>query len=142
MISAQAINNTNCYQITAQRDKLAQQIEKLKQVLNSVHYTTGGRRWEVEQKKAGWSSVNWMTKEDNVIFHFNPRPSEGKIVMNTRVNGNWMAVEERIPYDTSKPVKASIVGSKAGFEVYINNDLVHFYKARMNLEELNDIKQW
>ena len=41
-----------------------------------------------------------------------------------------MSPEEFISYNHAKPFKATIIATAAGFEVYLDSKLAHFYKAR------------
>ena len=98
-----------------------------------MHKATGGRRWDIEQKYLGSTSVNWMANNSDILFHFNPRPNDHKIVMDTMINHSWTPPEENIWYSAPRPVKATIIASEAGFEIRMDdNSLVYFYKARMN----------
>lgn len=47
------------------------------------------RSWVVTTCESCTGSVNWMDAEKNILFHFNPRPHQKKIMMNSRNSGGW-----------------------------------------------------
>ena len=76
------------------------------------------------------TSVNWMDRDGNIMFHFNPRRHEGQIVMNT-YRSHW-GREERIGLDISDTVtRADIKVTQSCYEISINGELKHRYNHRL-----------
>jgi hypothetical protein len=78
-------------------------------------------------------AVNWKSR-DSILFHFNPRPNEREIVMNSLLNESWGA-EERIPLPPESingPLTAGVYIDAAGYHIFLNGSTVekHLFKHR------------
>jgi len=84
------------------------------------------------------SCKNWLSDKGDILFHFNPRPNERQIVMNSHINKSW-GTEERVPleYDSSsmKNAKWIITVDDGGFRVVdgTSNKLVHVFAHRVQV---------
>ena len=84
------------------------------------------------------SCKNWLSEKGDILFHFNPRPNEREIVMNSHINESW-GTEERVPleYDSSsmKNAKWIITVDDRGFRVVdgTSNKLVHVFAHRVQV---------
>jgi len=81
---------------------------------------------------------NWLSDKGDILFHFNPRPDERHIAMNSYINGSW-GTEDRVPleYDNSsmKNAKWIITVDDRGFRVVdgTSNKLVHVFAHRVQM---------
>jgi hypothetical protein len=111
----------------------------------------GVQRLKDPQPQSGWvvtaqnlidsdvgSCKNWLSEKGDILFHFNPRPNEREIVMNSQINKSWGA-EEKVPlgYDSSsmKNAKWIITVDDRGFRVVdgTSNKLVHVFAHRLQV---------
>lgn len=67
----------------------------------------------------GKGAVNFMgASATDILLHFNPRPEEGCIVLNSCAGGVWGS-ETKLPLPDARPLSASVVVSEAGFRISI-----------------------
>ena len=81
-----------------------------------------------------------MDENDNILFHFNPRPCNGHVVMNSRINNMW-GREEVARYDIKKEVNLEVTVTSYGFLIFLNDEFFHYYKARIPWETFSSIRQ-
>lgn len=113
--------------ITIIQESIQRQKELFPQV---VTLTTG------TEKKGG---VNWNDQKGNIMFHFNPRPSQNQIVMNTK-EAFW-GIEERIPLPQGDgPLTFTIYVTKEGYLVTKDDVLLHVYSHRIPFEDFTSIE--
>ena len=84
-------------------------------------------------------SANWKDDKGNILFHFNPRPNEGQIVMNTLVD-SW-GKEERISLPGGGgPLIVVVEVTKEGYSVTKDDSVLHLYHHRIPFEEFSTIQ--
>ena len=100
--------------------------------------------WRVVTGPSRGGSANWMAKNGETMFHFNPRPHLGCIVLNTFKNGSW-GPEERInslPPGNSN-FEVHIVATSRGFEIFFEGDTSprYVYAHRLPWTSFAEIKR-
>ncbi|XP_076099930.1 uncharacterized protein LOC143069269 isoform X2 [Mytilus galloprovincialis] len=90
-------------------------------------------------------SVNFMTgytADSDIALHFNPRISEGQVIMNCCTGGDW-GEEERADIPSviaeGKPFEIKIVTKRNKFKVYVNGNKCMKFDARLNVEDIKGI---
>eukprot|EP01038_Epipyxis_sp_PR26KG_P007946 gene7946-10782_t len=76
------------------------------------------------------SATNWTDNKGNILFHFNPRPEENQIIMNSKrfMADDWGG-EERITLPEGN-LDVTITLDKNGFEVKSKQDSLFLFKHR------------
>nr|QEF51146.1 galactose-binding lectin [Mimachlamys nobilis] len=89
--------------------------------------------------------VNFFEGSDpdsDIAFHFNPRVSEGEVVMNTRAGGGWGS-EERVPlpsvFGTNDVFEMKIITKKKKFKVVLDGETLYKYKCRGEMSGVKGI---
>jgi hypothetical protein len=87
-------------------------------------------KWYIKTNSDRKGAFNLLDGSDNVLFHFNPRPSEKSIVISSRINGIWDTSHNlTIPFpsyhpsvNTNIPLHGEIeVDISSGFLINIEN---------------------
>lgn len=110
------------------------------------------RHWAVRSLQRD-GSVNFMNDPDplSIMFHFNPRPIERQIVMNTCDPVYAWGVEERITLLEGRrgfalPLEAFIRVTDVGYEIYMDGSLKHVYHHRVPWSSFShircDVSEW
>ncbi|XP_067682103.1 galectin-9-like isoform X1 [Haliotis asinina] len=86
--------------------------------------------------------MNGDSLDDDVGLHFNPRRGEGEVVLNNRVDGEWLEEErEAIPYAFQEllPFEVKIVVKKNKFKIYVNGKKLTSFRSRCSVEAMRRI---
>jgi len=80
-------------------------------------------------------AANWVSASGDILFHFNPRSSDGEIVMNTMDKGTW-GPEERVPLAHAGEATWIVKVDEEGFHVFSFHMLgdqreLHMYVHRL-----------
>eukprot|EP00002_Diphylleia_rotans_P041171 TRINITY_DN994_c0_g1_i2.p2 TRINITY_DN994_c0_g1~~TRINITY_DN994_c0_g1_i2.p2 ORF type:complete len:235 (-),score=21.28 TRINITY_DN994_c0_g1_i2:316-1020(-) len=92
--------------------------------------------WALDTGEGRHGAADWRTDlvRGDILFHFNPRPSEGQIVMNTLIDGAWGS-EERIALPPGK-LRPTICATHHGFEIHLHGVCVHLFRHRLPFARL------
>lgn len=61
---------------------------------------------------------NWVDCHGNILFHFDPRPSEQAIVLNSKLSGRW-GLEVRIPLRVATAQNIVVDVTADAFEIFV-----------------------
>jgi len=68
------------------------------------------QKWHLKQKKLAGSSVNWVSSDGSILFHFNTRPDPKIIYLNScPIHKGWDSENyQTIAYDGTSLVEATV----------------------------------
>ncbi len=87
--------------------------------------------WFLKQRVLEGSSVNWVAKDGSILFHFNARPDQKIIYLNScPKNLGWNPTPRIISYDGKSLIEAKVTADANGFKI-VYNGVEQFYEARL-----------
>ena len=88
-------------------------------------------------------SANWKDDKGVILFQFNPRPDEGKVVMNTFLDSwgsTWGSDESFSLPEGEGPLSVVVKVTKEGYYVTKDDSVLHVYQHRIPFEEFYTIE--
>ena len=82
----------------------------------------GHQAWHLKQKVLTGSSVNWVSSDGSILFHFNARPDQKIIYLNScPIDKGWNSEKyQTIEYDGASLVEAKVCANEIGFTIFFN----------------------
>ncbi|XP_013073316.2 galectin-4-like isoform X3 [Biomphalaria glabrata] len=89
-------------------------------------------------------SVNFCAgpnMDSDVVFHYNPRLEQGRVVSNDKQRGNWgpEEIDAHVPFQRDQNFEIRFKISQHGYEVIVHNSPVHNFKHRLAIERVSHL---
>jgi hypothetical protein len=89
-------------------------------------------------------AVDWCDRRGNVLFHFNPRPDEGRVALNSRLRGVWGEEESLAswPFSVERDtlVRLRFEVSREGFAVFADGRPLGTFRHRSRPRRLREVR--
>uniref|UniRef100_A0A914EKA9 Galectin n=1 Tax=Acrobeloides nanus TaxID=290746 RepID=A0A914EKA9_9BILA len=88
--------------------------------------------------------VNFLSSDDEILFHFNPRLNENCIVRNATEGHQWIYEKEerenRCPFQPGKRFALDFIQDGQTFKCYVDGPAYASFTARININQLRNIE--
>lgn len=89
---------------------------------NDGHLASGQRVYVYGIPKGERFNVDFVARNGDILFHFNPRFKEKKVVRNAEIAGNWGTEEREGPFPFKKDISFDLVFLNEPYSIQIFHD--------------------